>query len=916
MENTPLNPFDKLITFLKGNHTWTRIYKPNEITDPIAKAIKSSGDTTADAVKSIEKPLLEAVDSNKITAKINLGQGIELSLPITTELKGPKGDEGKPGKDVDEERVIREVLKKIVVPKPNDGKDADEERIIKNVLKQLSKPKNGKDAIIDYPRIVKETVSEIQREFPGWKPMTEFEIQELIREATKDVRGIRGFTKEDRKSIVNDLKKEISSVASKVIPGKQTAYSLFQRAIGVKNLDDVELSNPTNGQGLVYNATKHAWENGTVSGGGGGSVDSVVAGNNIDVDATDPANPIVSVETLTLADISDVTASATEVNYTDGVTSAIQTQLNAKAPSTAPTFATSITGSYLTASELLGTGASKEIVSLPVATYPSLTELTYVKGVTSAIQTQLNAKANSAGSLTQFVGNTAHRVFYADGSGDIQELALGADGTFLKSNGASVAPSFATPAGSGDVSKVGTPVNNQVGVWTGDGTLEGDAALTFDTATDTLTSGVLNATGLTASEIVLTDASKNLVSAAVATYPSLTELTYVKGVTSAIQTQLDAKLDDSQATAFGLSLLDDLDAAAGRTTLGLGTAAVVATDLADLNEATIEGAIDTLANLTSVQGRTVTLADAGADALLGWDDSASAYQNLSAADALVALGVTSSAAELNALDGITSTVTELNYTDGVTSAIQTQLNAKAPIASPTFTGTLTVPVGLTGVLRADTGVVSVDSDVTDIVAAASTTAAGKVELATDAEMTTGTDTARAITPANAKVELDKKLALAGGTMSGNITLGENTSIALDPAGSADGKYSGITVTGTAGYTQAFGDLVYLDPTDSRWEAVDANSAAGADGDARGLLAMVVSAGTDGNACTLLLSGIIRADAKFPTFTVNNPIYVSETAGAVTQTQPTTTDAVIRIVGAALTADEMFFRPDFTWVTPT
>jgi len=36
----------------------------------------------------------------------------------------------------------------------------------------------------------------------------------------------------------------------------------------------------------------------------------------------------------------------------------------------------------------------------------------------------------------------------------------------------------------GDVTKVGTPANNQVGVWTGDGTLEGDAALTFDTATD------------------------------------------------------------------------------------------------------------------------------------------------------------------------------------------------------------------------------------------------------------------------------------------------------------------------------------------------------------------------------------------------------------------------------------------------
>ena len=88
-------------------------------------------------------------------------------------------------------------------------------------------------------------------------------------------------------------------------------------------------------------------------------------------------------------------------------------------------------------------------------------------------------------SVTNLIGGN-WKVFYTDGSGVITELALGADGTFLKSNGASSAPSFATPSGSGDVSKVGTPANNQVGVWTGDGTIEGDAALTFDTTTDSL----------------------------------------------------------------------------------------------------------------------------------------------------------------------------------------------------------------------------------------------------------------------------------------------------------------------------------------------------------------------------------------------------------------------------------------------
>lgn len=41
------------------------------------------------------------------------------------------------------------------------------------------------------------------------------------------------------------------------------------------------------------------------------------------------------------------------------------------------------------------------------------------------------------------------KVFHSNGSGQLVELALGADGTYLKSNGASLAPSFATPAGGG-----------------------------------------------------------------------------------------------------------------------------------------------------------------------------------------------------------------------------------------------------------------------------------------------------------------------------------------------------------------------------------------------------------------------------------------------------------------------------------
>lgn len=50
-----------------------------------------------------------------------------------------------------------------------------------------------------------------------------------------------------------------------------------------------------------------------------------------------------------------------------------------------------------------------------------------------------------------------------------------------------------------------------------------------------------------------------------------------------------------------------------------------------------------------------------------------------------------SAAEFAILDGVTATTVEVNHLSGVTSAIQTQIDAKAPIADPTFTGTVTIP---------------------------------------------------------------------------------------------------------------------------------------------------------------------------------------------------------------------------------
>lgn len=122
--------------------------------------------------------------------------------------------------------------------------------------------------------------------------------------------------------------------------------------------------------------------------------------------------------------------------------------------------------------------------------------------------------------------------------------SLGSALQVLRVNAGASALEFAT-AGTGDVAKVGTPADGQIGVWTGDGTIEGDSALTFDTTDDTLVIGASGKLGFGAVD-VMTDSA-------------------------------------------GTTTLDNIDA--------LGATA----------ESTIEAAIDTLANLTSIQGQSVTV---------------------------------------------------------------------------------------------------------------------------------------------------------------------------------------------------------------------------------------------------------------------------------------------------------------------
>ena len=91
-----------------------------------------------------------------------------------------------------------------------------------------------------------------------------------------------------------------------------------------------------------------------------------------------------------------VTATATELNYVSGVDSAIQTQLDGKQP-TITGAATTIDDTDLTVSRALVSNSSGKVAVSAVTS----TELGYLDGVTSAVQTQINSKPDFySGSVT------------------------------------------------------------------------------------------------------------------------------------------------------------------------------------------------------------------------------------------------------------------------------------------------------------------------------------------------------------------------------------------------------------------------------------------------------------------------------------------------------------------------------------
>jgi len=300
------------------------------------------------------------------------------------------------------------------------------------------------------------------------------------------------------------------------------------------------------------------------------------------------------------------------------------------------------------------------------------------------------------------------------GADTASSLTVGTDGQVLTADSAEVTGmKWATASGTGDVTKVGVPLDNEIGVWTGDGTLEGDTALTFDGSTLGVT-GDITVTGtvdgidvaardhnevsiaasggrdyvtisgtqqLTLNTVDLTaDVSGLLPTGNIAddavTYAKVqnvvannvilgnnagagsivdeltdaevraiinvedgADVTDTANVTAAgalMDSEVDADIKtlslpaSTTISTFGASLVDDLDASAAQTTLGVDAAG---TD--NSTPVTINSNIQPVFTLT---GQDISADDATADKMVFWDDSAGTLQYLAAGTGLSITG--------------------------------------------------------------------------------------------------------------------------------------------------------------------------------------------------------------------------------------------------------------------------------------
>lgn len=367
----------------------------------------------------------------------------------------------------------------------------------------------------------------------------------------------------------------------------------YLTSVAINDISDVTITTPADNEVLAYNGAG-SWINQTAA----------------------EAGLAAASHTHTAADVTD---------FDTEVTNNTTVAANTAARHSAVTFAG--TGTYIslsgqqitvdpiTESDISDLGAY--ITDVVSDTTPQLGGSLDVNGnkIVSAANGNIDIEPNGTGNV--LLGNFTFDADQTVGAGQDNYVLTYDNGTGL------ISLEAAAGGGSGDVTKVGTPVDNQVGVWTGDGTIEGTTGFTWD-----------------GSDLILREAV-NDGNPTIALGASAAEQLHIRSIyDSAAQTldYVEFHTDVASVTADkglfrfspdGVNVLDIDDGGINiKANFGIsingtniltdsgGTATLSNIDALDATtEATIEAAIDTLANLTSATSLSITesqISDLGA----------------------------------------------------------------------------------------------------------------------------------------------------------------------------------------------------------------------------------------------------------------------------------------------------------------
>ena len=410
-----------------------------------------------------------------------------------------------------------------------------------------------------------------------------------------------------------------------------------------------------------------------------GYVNGVTSGIQVQLDAKAPLASPTLTGTVTLPESTSIgDVSNLEIGYLNGVTSSVQGQIDAKLASAtaATTYATLVAPTF--------TGN----VTLPESTSigdVSNLEIGYLNGVTSGIQIQLDAKQAVVANVSDV------EIGYLDGVTSAIQTQLNTKQPVV-ANVSDVEIGYLDGVTSSIQTQIDTKAPLASPTFTGTVTLPANTITQSMMSDDSVGTAEIIAASVTSSELAVDSVTESKIADGAVTSAKIANGTIV-----------DADINASAAIAT--SKISGLD-----TALGLKAPLASPTFTG-----TVSGITKTVVGLGSVDNtadlaKPVSTAQATAIATAKSEAIADATAQVNAV-------IASAPAALNTLDELAAALgDDANFASTVT----TNLAAKAPLASPTFTGTVTVAaagVAFTDGTQTKAGVPSLTTIGTEISAA-------------------------------------------------------------------------------------------------------------------------------------------------------------------------------------------------------